>query len=110
MSAELGASVKVTEDERIYGAHMASLLELVRQAPGSVNVLLLVGHDPGVKDLAVTLAGRGSAGSAGDLLARIRAKFPTGAVAVLAFEGTWPDLRTGAAELTDFVVPRELEK
>lgn len=110
MSAELDAQVKVTEDEQIYGAPVASLLELVRQVPKSVRVLLLVGHDPGVSDLAVTLAGHSSAGPSGDPLTRIREKFPTGAVAVLAFRGAWSDLSADDAELTDFVVPRELEK
>jgi phosphohistidine phosphatase len=110
MSAELGGTAHVTEDERIYGAHVTSLIELLRQVPGSVRVLLLVGHDPGIRDLAVTLAGHGSAGPAGDPVARVREKFPTGAAAVLKFRGAWSGLSIGAARLTDFVVPRDLEK
>jgi phosphohistidine phosphatase len=108
MSTELRAAAAVTEDERIYGADVASLLELVRRVPEPARVVLLVGHDPGVRDLAITLAGHG-AGPAGDLITRIREKFPTGAAAVLEPRGTWSDLGAGAARLTNFVVPRDLE-
>ena len=110
MSGELGTTPQVTYEERVYGAGLESLLDLVRQAPERARLLLLVGHDPGIQDLAVTLAAEGGAGQAGDALERVRGKFPTGAVAVLAVPGAWSDLGAGAARLTDFVVPRELEK
>jgi phosphohistidine phosphatase len=54
----------------------------------------------------VALAGA-RAGDA-DALERVRAKFPTAAIAVLEFTGTWPELRPQQARLTAFVVPREL--
>ncbi|MGE5292402.1 MAG: SixA phosphatase family protein [Micromonosporaceae bacterium] len=110
ISDELGTSPQVTYEGQVYGADMASLLQLVQQAPETVSKLLIVGHDPGIRDLAVTLADEGSSGRAGDALERVGVKFPTGAVAVLAVPGAWPDLGAGAARLTDFVVPRELKK
>ena len=48
---------------------------------------------------------------AADALQRIRAKFPTGAVAVLSVAGGgWRDLDADCAQLTDFVVPRDLDR
>jgi phosphohistidine phosphatase SixA len=38
----------------------------------------------------------------------MRAKFPTAAVAVLRFAGTWHELARGQARLTAFVTPRDL--
>ena len=110
MSAELGSSAQVTQEERIYGAHVASLLELIRELPASVRAPLVVGHDPGVRDLTVTLAAAGSEGQPDEALARVREKFPTGAAAVLEVPVAWPDLGVGTARLADFVAPRDLEK
>ncbi len=67
--------------------------------------MLLIGHNPGLQDLALALAGGGDAES----LTRLRAKMPTAALATLAAPATrWRDLRPGGAALVAFVVPREL--
>jgi phosphohistidine phosphatase len=107
-AAELGTAGEVRYEERVYGASAASLLDLVREAPPSVMALLLVGHSPGLPDLAVDLAG--GRGGAGEALRRLSAKFPTAAVAVLEVPAAWQDLAGGGARLVSFVVPRDLER
>ena len=60
MTGELDTSPRVTAEERIYGAAGAAgaaLPDLVRQTPQAVSTLLVVGHDPGVPDLAGGYAG-----------------------------------------------------
>jgi phosphohistidine phosphatase len=105
-AAELDAFPAVRFDQRVYGAAAGELLDLAREtAPGS-RTLLIVGHDPAMQDLTVALADA-RAGDA-DALERVRVKFPTAAIAVLEFTGTWPELRPQQARLTAFVVPREL--
>jgi phosphohistidine phosphatase len=52
ITGELETSPRVAAEERIYGAAGTALLDLVRQTPLTVPALLLVGHDPGVPDLA----------------------------------------------------------
>ncbi len=44
---------------------------------------MLVGHNPGLEDLAAELAGGGDP----DARAALAAKYPTGGLATLAFEG-----------------------
>jgi phosphohistidine phosphatase len=110
IAAELGTSPHLIPEQRVYGAAGPGLLGLVRETPGAVSALLLVGHDPGVPDLAGTLAGGAAGGAAAGALRRMAAKFPTGAVAVLTVQGAWRDLGSGGARLTDFVVPRDLER
>ncbi len=114
MAVEVGAPAHVTHEEQIYGADAASLLDLVHQVPKDVRTLLLVGHAPGIPDLALLLAHDRPAASAGDAagdaLQRASGKFPTAGVAVLAIPGAWSDLEPGHAQLTDFVVPRDLER
>jgi phosphohistidine phosphatase len=63
---------------------------------------MLVGHQPAIQELALDLAGDGAE------LARLRAKFPTGALATLLFAGDWSELAPGSAELVAYVKPKEL--
>ncbi len=75
---------------------------MVREVPVDVRTVLLVGHNPGAQDLALLLAGE----ALGDTLPRARTKFPTAAVAVLAWDGPWSGLAPGGALMTEFAVPR----
>ena len=111
----LAATPPVTFDARIYGAAATDLLALVREVPPATGTLLLLGHNPAIEDLALLLAtapgaaaGPGPAGAAPSDLERMRSKFPTAAIAVLQFSGTWPGLAPGRARLTAFVTPRDL--
>jgi phosphohistidine phosphatase len=97
-----GTPVEV--DESIYHADGDELLARLQDVPSRIESVLLVGHNPGLQDLAVDLVGSGDAG----LRERLVAKFPTGALATLAAPGDWRDLTWGAATLVGFVVPREL--
>lgn len=96
--------VETTDD--LYEVGAGSLLERLRTIPASVATLLLVGHNPGMEELAGRLAGPGGDRAAAEALGR---KFPTGALATLAFDGAWADLAWGTAKLTAFVAPRDLE-
>jgi len=91
-------------DDTLYGASSESLLARLNEAPDAVDVLLLVGHNPGIENLALGLAGSGDAGG----IERMSEKYPTGGLATLTFEGSWTDLSWGDAKLAEFVVPREL--
>jgi phosphohistidine phosphatase len=101
-AAELNAPAGVVYDERVYHASEPQLLLLVHELPDDDATALLVGHNPGLAGLVLTLAGTAE----GDALDRARLKFPTAAVAVLAFTGPWHTLATGAARLTHFAAPR----
>ena len=64
----------------------------------------MIGHNPGMHSLASMLTGAGDP----ELRGRLATTFPTGALATLAFHGSWADLGPGSATLEAFVVPREL--
>jgi phosphohistidine phosphatase len=88
----------------LYAASAHALLERLRGVPDTVESVLLIGHNPGLQDLALELA---RPGSAADELAE---KYPTAALATLAFEAsTWRELDRGTAELVELVRPRDLE-
>ena len=113
---DLQAAPPVSFERQVYGASAASLLNLAQQVPPAVQTLLIIGHDPGVPGLALTLAG-GSAPAAGGggraalppaVIDRMRAKFPTAAIAVVGFTGPWTQLGPRGAWLADFVTPRDV--
>jgi len=96
-----GSATTVEVDERLYGASRHELLERVRSLPEELATAMLIGHNPGLHDLALALA------SSGPELPRLAEKFPTGALATLTVPG-WRELSAGDGVLAAFVVPREL--
>jgi phosphohistidine phosphatase len=93
----LGTPAVSYEDE-LYGAGDSELLERLRKVPDDVSSVMLIGHNPGIEDLASALVGRA-----------VASKFPTAALATLELAGRWREAAPGRAELIDFVVPRDLD-
>ena len=96
----LGAIEDVLVEDDLYGAGADQLLHRLRRIPSDVRSALLIGHNPGVQDLAVLLV-RG-----GDAREQLGAHFPTAALATLAIPGVWAKLGRGGAQLVAFRVPR----
>ena len=69
--------------------------------------VLLIGHNPGMHDLAQSLI-EGAAPT--DAAHRLAKGYPTGALAEFAIAGPWLRLGAGAGRLTRFIMPRELER
>jgi phosphohistidine phosphatase len=102
---ELGAKLSTRMEPAIYLAEPRALLDLLRKAPDDIERLMLVGHDPGLPRLALIL----TRGQSGAVIERLKAKFPTGALAIIECEATrWRELKPGACRLSTFIVPREL--
>jgi len=96
----------VAIERRLYLASAAKLLERIRRLEDDIPSVMLIGHNPGLQRVALLLAG----GGAQEGLARLKAKFPTAALAELAFRGArWRDLAAGKAELVRLLTPREVE-
>lgn len=98
-----GAAVDTSFDETIYLAPVDTLLALVRGADDAAQRLLLVGHNPGMEQLALLLSGTGA------LRDEIAVKYPTGALAEIGFDlAHWRDVAPGEGRLARFIRPREL--
>lgn len=106
ISAELPGKPKVDFPETLYATPAEKILAEIRKAPKKADTLLVLGHNPGLEDLARQLAGEESDA---DPLERLRKKFPTAALARLAFTGEWRDLKPNSARLTHFLTPKELD-
>jgi phosphohistidine phosphatase len=82
------------------------MLAEIAKAPAESDMLMLVGHNPGMGSLASLLAGRGDRKALGNL----HGKFPTAAIAVLGFNvGRWTDLTPESGTLLAFQRPRDLD-
>jgi len=95
VARELGGSPQVRFDPRAYAASPLALLYLARELPAGCRSALVIGHNPGVSDLARSLVVPDGQGLS----------FPTAAVAVLEFDGDWATLAPGQARLLDFSTP-----
>ena len=95
--------VEVRIEPELYGASSEDLLLRLRRVPHEVEAVMMVGHQPAIQELALHLAGEGSQ------LERMRAKFPTAALATLTFAGGWSELGHRSAELTAYVKPKQLQ-
>jgi phosphohistidine phosphatase len=84
-------------DSRIYNASTGQLLEIIRSTDDGIDSLLIVGHNPGIEELAAQL-------SAVEI-----EKFPTGALAEIKLSvDHWRDVKGGTEQLTRFVKPKDL--
>lgn len=97
-------TVKVKDS--LYHATAPEMLDMLRAVEKSARTVLLVGHNPGLHELAVALAGEGQAESE-DLARRMANAYPTGALARFAVDDSWSKIEE-AVRLTDFIIPREL--
>jgi phosphohistidine phosphatase len=85
-------------ERELYGADAATILARLRDVPGRIGSVMVIGHNPGLEDLTRVLTGDGLE------------KFPTGALAALVVrDRSWGDLERDGAELVDFVRPRDLD-
>lgn len=91
--------------EDIYEAPVESLIAVIRSAPEEAGTLLVIGHNPGLQDLATHLVGDGPK----DLCRRLSLEFPTAALAVIDFPvDAWGGIDAGTGRLERFVRPRDI--
>jgi phosphohistidine phosphatase len=92
------------EDE-LYAASADKLMDRLRRLPEAEVAVLLIGHNPGLHELAITLADTNSP--------RFRAlssgKFPTAARATFRVRDSWSGLDRSRHEFVDYVTPESLQ-
>lgn len=104
VGAGYGGDLAPAWDKRIYLASAATLLDLVHALPEAAATVLMAGHNPGLEELVLGLVPGGA------LRHDVEVKFPTAALAEIAFEAErWQDVEPGDGELIRFVRPRDLD-
>ena len=100
------AGAAVAEEARIYSARLGTLLALVRETPPDVASLMLVGHNPGLAELAVLLSDPDA--SADDDYRRMTQKYPTAALTAIDFAQEDWRVVPESGQLARFVTPKQL--
>jgi phosphohistidine phosphatase len=98
--------VATTKAERLYDAPRQTIFTVIKDAPAAAHNLLVVGHNPGLHELALFLIASGDI----ELREHLREKLPTSGLVVIDFPvDTWPSLHPHSGRLERFVSPRSLE-
>lgn len=102
-----GIDLPVRFHEDIYLASAATLMAQLKALDDGLEAVLLVGHNPGLQELALTLV---PPDGEGRLFDEMMQKYPTAAYAQfeLAIE-SWADLTEGCGKLVHFARPRDLD-
>ena len=105
VAAALGQPLEAEQQNALYEATRFLIVGLLRELPTGARAHLIVGHNPGMADVANLLSGEGPASER----LRLASKFPPGALAVIAFDKPdWSDLAPGSGRLEKFVTPADL--
>jgi phosphohistidine phosphatase len=94
---------RIVQDERVYHAGHATLLDVLTQLPADTGTALLVGHNPGLEDLLARLLGDTVPQPEDDKL------MPTAALARLAVDTDWQRLAQARPHLVELVRARSLD-
>ncbi len=86
--------------DALYHAWTPQVLAALRELPATAARVLVIGHEPTLSDLILTLTPPSVSRD------EIEAKFPTSAVAVLTTAAPWADLGEDAAGIAAYEVPR----
>ena len=92
-------------EERLYLASSGQLLARLQEVDDGQSGVLLIGHNPGIAELAHALPEKGERGS----LRRLASRFPTAAAAVCEFDlERWRDLAPRSGRLLSYATPKDL--
>ena len=107
---ELKATPALQVSDALYLAPPRAILALLREKGGSAGTVMVIGHNPGLEELAAELLGPASDRSEERRRGALEEKFPTAALAVLDCDvAAWEDLKRGTATLAGFLTPRDLD-
>jgi phosphohistidine phosphatase len=105
LAIPLGTTPSPGFDERIYNATAQTLLTVLKQQPGDAHTLLMVGHNPGLHELATMLVATGDV----DTREQLRENFPTSGLAIMDFAlDSWAKLHPRSGRLERFVGPKSI--
>ena len=99
---DIKKSVLDPEGANLIAEEMLDILHAIQ--PGA-NRVMLVGHNPEIQSFALDLVGSG----AKNYRERLRAKYPTAALAVINFDaGLWKSIAVNTGSLSLFLTPKDV--
>ena len=96
--------------EALYLASDQKILDLLRAVPETARSVLVIGHNPGLHNLALALLGPAAMARRDPAALRLANKFPTAALVEFAIATPWWGLEPGGGRLVRFLCPRDLRQ
>lgn len=93
--------VAASTEPELYEATPEAIRSVICETSPAIEVLLVIAHNPGLEDLAASIASNRHTPA----FQQLTDKYPTSGIAVFEVRD-WAKLVPGSALLTDFVVPR----
>ncbi len=94
--------------DALYLAAWPSLLDVLRGVRETARSVLLIGHNPGLHELAMALAGPAAMAAGGPIAARLAAGYPTATLTEFSVALPWRSLEPGGGRLLRFLAPADL--
>lgn len=100
------APLNVEFTRKLYMASANEILGILARLPSQIDSVMVIGHNPGMHQLAIKLAKEGDE----ELLDLLHLKYPTCALTSLSFgDVSWEEIaQDGHGRLEDFVTPKML--
>jgi phosphohistidine phosphatase len=97
-----GQEIAEHDEPRIYEASAGAIFDVIRQIGPDVYALLVVGHNPGLHELALKLIRKGNPSD----LSRLQQKYPTAGLVVIDFKvRRWSEVSETPGRLERFQTP-----
>lgn len=94
----------------LYMASAKQMLKVLAEISETARSVMVLGHNPGIHELALLLIGGKEAVRDAPRLSRLAEGFPTAALAEFALPGSWHALGPGRVRLLRFLAPRDLSE
>lgn len=102
----LAADLDIRLTRELYDSSATQYFDVVRALGGAARVLLVVGHNPSLQELAIDLVGTGNPA----LADAVRTELPTASLVVIDFaERKWSEIQSQGGRIVAYFRPRELE-
>jgi len=107
LAAAFAKAPPVSLEDGIYNASPQAILQAIKSTAAEIGTLLVIGHNPGIQELAATLTASGDI----DARERLGEGFPTSALAAISFASQdWAGVHARGGRLEHFVTPKWLAK
>ena len=91
----------------LYHASTTGMIAALAEVPQTQDCVMLIGHNPGMEELAYSLAGKGHP----ETLELMGTKYPTAAIAVIDFDiPRWQEIPGSSGTLERFVRPVDISQ
>jgi phosphohistidine phosphatase len=104
----LDGSPLIEPMDAIYLAAWPTLLDTLRDVRETTRSVLLIGHNPGLHELAMALAGAAGMANGDDNAMRLANGYPTASLTEFSIAVPWHRLEAGSGRLVRFLTPADL--